>query len=144
MDPVILNTILAIWPVVLAGALFLAFTFGYIRVAPGPRRWHILLALSNVGVLAYAVLFPAPNNDAKFVGLVLYLLLVTAFSLVLLARPRAHAQIPAPVMSAGMEDSVLVIHGHAQVLQGAGVVFDTRQSAQTAEAVVRRTPPTGE
>jgi len=47
-------------------------------------------------------------------------------------------------MSAGMEDSVLVIHGHAQVLQGAGVVFDTRQSAQTAEAVVRRTPPTGE
>ncbi len=56
MDPVILNTILAIWPVVLAGALFLAFTFGYIRVAPGPRRWHILLALSNVGVLAYAVL----------------------------------------------------------------------------------------
>ncbi len=144
MDPVLLNTILALWPVVLAGALFLAFACGYARVAPDPRRWHILLALANVGVLAYAVFFPAPNNDAKFVGLVLYLLLVTVFALVLLTRPQSRAHIPAPVVSASMEDSVLIIHGHAQVLQGAGVVFDTRQGPQDVVAAVHRAPANDE
>lgn len=144
MDPVILNIILAIWPVVLAAVLFPAFAFGYARVAPGPRRWHILLTLTNLGVLAYAVFLPASTNDAKFVGVVLYLLVVTVFSLVLLARPHTCARRPAPVVPVGVDDAVLVIHGHAQVLRGAGVVFDTRQDAQDMATAVRRASPTDE
>lgn len=32
-----------------------------------------------------------------------------------------------PVVSSDLEDPVLIIRGHAQLLQGTGVVFDTRQ-----------------
>ncbi len=47
-------------------------------------------------------------------------------------------------MPVGVDDAVLVIHGHAQVLRGAGVVFDTRQDAQDMATAVRRASPTDE
>jgi hypothetical protein len=40
-----------------------------------------------------------------------------------------------------LDNPVLVVHGHAQMVQGGGVVFDTRQDQQVTEDLIGRAPP---
>jgi hypothetical protein len=42
---------------------------------------------------------------------------------------------------ANLDNPVLVVQGHAQLLQGGGVVFDTRQNQQVPEELIGRTAP---
>jgi hypothetical protein len=46
-----------------------------------------------------------------------------------------------PVVSTSLENPILVVQGHAQVVQGGGVVFDTRMGQQATEERIGRTAP---
>lgn len=48
------------------------------------------------------------------------------------AQPGPDAAVP--VVSTDLQNPVLIIHGHAQLMQGTGVVFDTRQHTAAAHA----------
>ncbi len=72
-----------------------------------------------------------------------------AFALVALAQRwrMARGHVPddaaAPMMTSGLENPVFVVQGHAQIIQGGGVVFDTRlgHHGPEGEKPVRPTPP---
>ena len=46
-----------------------------------------------------------------------------------------------PVISTTLENPVLVVQGHAPLLQGGGVVFDTHMGQQATEERIGRTAP---
>lgn len=64
-----------------------------------------------------------------------YLFAATSLALAGLAQWRrlrtpADSQTVAPVVSSSVENPVLIVQGHAQILQGGGVVFNTRAGEQ--------------
>ena len=56
-------------------------------------------------------------------------------------RTRHDESTAVPVISANLDDPVLVVQGHAQLLQGGGVVFDTRLGQQVPEELIGRAAP---
>ena len=42
-----------------------------------------------------------------------------------------------PLVATDVENPVLIVHGHAQIVQGGGVVFDTRASQQATERLAQ-------
>jgi hypothetical protein len=46
-----------------------------------------------------------------------------------------------PIISTSLENPVLLVQGHVQLLQGGGVVFDTRQGQQIPEDLIGRVAP---
>jgi hypothetical protein len=46
-----------------------------------------------------------------------------------------------PIISTSLENPVLLVQGHAQVVQGGGVVFDTRLGQQVPEELIGRAAP---
>lgn len=74
-----------------------------------------------------------------------YLFAATSLALVGLAhrwrRGSSRANKPAaPLVATGVENPVLIVHGHAQIVQGGGVVFDTRASQQATERLAQPAP----
>jgi len=57
---------------------------------------------------------------------------------------REDTDVIAPVLSTSIENPVLIIHGYAQLVQDADVVFDTRQGHHPTEDVVDRAGTVGQ
>lgn len=77
--------------------------------------------------------------EPTIASLVLALTFVSgAIAFRLKGRRRTATDVSAPILSTTIENPVLIIHGHAQLVQGGGVVFDTRQGHHPMEEVVDR------
>lgn len=105
------------------------------------RPFTMVIASSAAVVLA--VQFVAPDSAVGLLGVCqAYIAAVLCFALVDIVRSLRRARMTmadeagAPVVSTSLDNPVLVIQGHAQVLQGTSVVFDTRASAPVTEEAV--------
>src|SRR5204863_1441064 len=96
--------------------------------------WPVILAMSSLLVMTVALLAPPGSPiEQRFAICFAYVVVVFAISLVQVVRNlRAHGRThldehtAVPVISTSLENPVLVVQGHAQVVQGGGVVFNTR------------------
>jgi hypothetical protein len=112
--------------------------------------WEALGAVAAGAVAAAWLMQPLPSwNLTGSVDTDGWLLFVgTALALVGIAHRRhvmsgqGQAVADAPVVSSTLDNPVVVIHGHAQILQGGGIVFDTRATQQAPEGLeIRIEPP---
>jgi hypothetical protein len=122
------------------------------RIQSGARhrlRWPAILVVSSLLVMT-VVLFAPPGSpiEQRFATCFAYVVGVFAVSLVLFVRnlvPGGRTQhdesTPVPIISTNLENPVLLVQGHAQLLQGGGVVFDTRQGQQIPEDLIGRVAP---
>ncbi len=100
----------------------------------------VIVGLSQIGYHGfYSPYSPLWNSPLRVNVLDWFLFVLSCAALIALAHRRRRAT-PAqdkavPLVSSDIEDPVLIIRGHAQILQqGTGVVFDTRQGrSATAE-----------
>ena len=105
--------------------------------------WPAILVVSSLLVMTVALLTP-PGSLICFA----YIVMVFAVSLALFVRNlvpggRTHhgENIGVPVISANLDNPVLVVQGQAQLLQGGGVVFDTRLDQQIPEELIGGAAP---
>jgi hypothetical protein len=117
--------------------------------APHRLRWPAILVVSSLSVMTVALLAPPGSPiEQKFAICFAYIVMVFVVSLVLFVRNlvsggRTHhdESTAVPVISANLDNPVLVVRGHAQLLQGGGVVFDTRLGQQVTEDLIGRAAP---
>jgi hypothetical protein len=91
---------------------------------------------------------PGSPIEQNFALCFAYLVGVFTVSLVLFVRilvpggrMRHDENSAAPINSANLENPVLLVQGHAQLLQGGGVVFDTRLGRHVPEELIARAAP---
>jgi hypothetical protein len=122
------------------------------RIQSGARhrlRWPALLVVSSLSVMTVALLAPPDSPiEQRFAICFAYVVGIFAVSLALFVRNlvpdgRTHRDesTAVPVISANLDNPVLVVQGHAQLLQGGSVVFDTRLGQQDSEELIGRAAP---
>ncbi|HKC73342.1 MAG TPA: hypothetical protein VKF37_03970 [Chloroflexota bacterium] len=145
MDLVI-GAILWEQPLLLAAVILALGGASVLVVKRGARHrlsWPAILVVSSLLVMTVALLTP-PGSLICFA----YIVMVFAVSLALFVRNlvpggRTHhdENTGVPVISANLDNPVLVVQGQAQLLQGGGVVFDTRLDQQIPEELIGGAAP---
>ena len=116
------------------------------RLQSGARhrlRWPAILVVSSLSVMTVALLAP-PGSLICFayvVGVFVVSLALFVRNLVPGGRTHHDENTGVPVISANLDNPVLVVQGHAQLLQGGSVVFDTRLGQQDSEELIGRAAP---
>ncbi len=121
------------WPLWFAYSIF-AVAIGELWESIGAVAFSAVATVLVLGGPFYAFGFPYRDGSPYRTSLLAWLLFVfCSIALTTLVHRRRRA-IPAhdsaaPLVPGDLEDPVLIIRGHAQILQqGTGVVFDTRQT----------------